>query len=200
MHVFDDLLDVGGEVERFREDDEVERAVELQILAGHDMEFCLGQFRAGGPDLIAGEIDPGEIPIREQGKKISGAASDFEDACSGRNEVSVINGQQFSVKAPARRWFCRRRVIECPQLIQVPLQEGGTKWNRQRWGTWRKGGVVGRENIVFAMLKRRISVGFHSGPTLASPANTGKPRRFAFFPLVQTPSTLERFNTATYQE
>ena len=65
MHVFEDLLDVGSEVQCFREDDEIERALERELFASHDVECPMGQPGAGGRDLFLRKVYADDIAIRQ---------------------------------------------------------------------------------------------------------------------------------------
>ena len=65
MHLFQDSLHIRGEVQRLGKDDEIELAIELQILARHDLELSVRQPRARCGDLVFREIDADDIAIRQ---------------------------------------------------------------------------------------------------------------------------------------
>ena len=64
MHPFQDALDIRGEVQRLGNDDEIELAIEPEILARHDMESPVRQPCARRSGLVLREIDACDIAIR----------------------------------------------------------------------------------------------------------------------------------------
>ncbi len=63
MHFLENPLHIRGEVERFREDDDIEFAIQFQLLARHDMKFSFGDQSASGSNLFLSNIDAGNIAI-----------------------------------------------------------------------------------------------------------------------------------------
>ena len=66
MDPLEDALDIGGEIQRFGEDDEIELPIELEIFACHDVEVTMRHARACGLDCLAGKIDADHVSIREE--------------------------------------------------------------------------------------------------------------------------------------
>ena len=129
MHLFDNSLHIGGKVHRLGKKDDVEFAIQFQVLACHDVEFTPWDPRASSGYLFLSNVDADYIAIRKKRQKVSSAATNFEHACRRRDQVSIVVGQQFSVKKAAVRRLCRSRLIKRAKLAEMLLEE---RWNRRR--------------------------------------------------------------------
>ena len=131
MHFFENSLHIGGKVHRFGENDDVEYAIQFQILACHDVEFPHWDQRASGGNLFLSNIDADDIAVRKKREKMSSAAANFEHACRRRDQVSIVVGQQFSVKTTAFRRLCRSRLIKRAKLAEMLLEQRRNRRRRQ---------------------------------------------------------------------
>jgi len=66
MHFLEDSLHIGGKVQRFGENDDVEYAIQFQILAWHDVEFSSWDECSSRDDLLLGNVDAYDIAIRKE--------------------------------------------------------------------------------------------------------------------------------------
>lgn len=99
----EELLDVGGEIEGFRDDDYVEGFPQVEELARLAEKGALGDARAGEGDLCIGKVDTGFSAGGEQGEEFAVAAADLQDGGAGGDEQVVIVGEQPPVAAAGGR-------------------------------------------------------------------------------------------------
>src|ERR1044072_5219842 len=77
VSVFQNLLHVGGEIERFRKDDEIERPPELRLRPCLSIKVPVRQSSPGRCDLDFRKIDAHDIAIGKQFEEISSATADL---------------------------------------------------------------------------------------------------------------------------
>ena len=73
MHFLEDSLHIGGKVHRLGEKDDVEFAIQFQILACHDVEFPPRDQRASGGNLFLSNIDADYVAVWKKREKVSSA-------------------------------------------------------------------------------------------------------------------------------
>lgn len=78
MQALQELLHVGGKVERVRYDNEVEALPEVESLASLNVKFAGGAAFAGGGDLFLGQIDSDLSGGIEPSQEFARAAADLE--------------------------------------------------------------------------------------------------------------------------
>ena len=135
-------LHIGGEVERVRDDDDVELLVQLEELAGLDMERGARHPPPGGFDLARGNVEAGFPRGVQPGKQFAGTAADFQDAGVGRHDQVVVVREQGAVAPGAPAQFRRSGVVEIPHPVEVAGGGGGqgaSHDSRNKWGRRRNG-------------------------------------------------------------
>jgi hypothetical protein len=95
----EELLDVGGEVEGFGDDDDVEGFAEIEVFAGLGEKGGIGNAGAGAGELGFGEVDAGFAARVEEGEEFAVAAADLEDGGAGGDEPVIVMGEQPAVAA-----------------------------------------------------------------------------------------------------
>src|SRR4030095_5832757 len=90
MHFFENSLHIGGKVHRFGENDDVEFAIQFQILACHDVEFPSWDQRASGGNLFLCNIDADYIAVRKKREKVSSAAANLEHSRRRWDQISIV--------------------------------------------------------------------------------------------------------------
>ena len=108
----EDTLNIGGEIQRFGEDYEIELPVELEIFACHDMELTMRYARARRLDCLAGEIYADHVLIWEDFQQMARAATDLQDARIGRNKITVMRRDQLPVEKATCGGLDRPGIVE----------------------------------------------------------------------------------------
>ncbi len=120
------VLHIGGEIERVGNDDDIEAAVaELNEFTGLREEFGAGQAQAGGRDLGFRQINARLFPGAETREQFAGAAADFEHAGVRRNEEIVVVGQQRAVGVRTRLRLRGGGIVERADALEMFAGKGG---------------------------------------------------------------------------
>jgi hypothetical protein len=101
VRLLKNLLNIGGEVQRLGEHDEIEGPAKRQFFARHDVKLAARDAEPRRGDLVRGDVYADDILIRQQLEQMAGAASYFEDARVCRDEIAVVRGEELAVNCPA---------------------------------------------------------------------------------------------------
>ena len=124
MQPLQHALHVGGEIEGVRNDDDVEGALQVQLLARLDEEMPVGEFPARGLDLHRGDVDPRDVAGPQSRQELAAAAADLQHPRIRGDQEVVVVGQEPAVAAGGRGRG-RRGVEELPHGIEVGLGQAG---------------------------------------------------------------------------
>jgi hypothetical protein len=122
MKALEHRLHVGGEVERVRNDDDVEglpQRFRIERFARHNEEVSVWHLASGAGDTTCGKVDPADVVRVKQREKIARAAAHFQDPGVGGDEQIVVMGEAAAVGTGAGLQAIRRPVVMRAHFLQV---------------------------------------------------------------------------------